>query len=226
MFSEIEKEYRKGLQEYRWLKHYWPKALVVVGVAIICVVLLGIDAWLIYTLTVVALALLVIYFFAKELYRSSKAYPIIRREKGYFARLQAYFAADDLMRINHLVQDLARHHIQTKDDLQVALDYFQTRLPGNSKANLMEWFLTTVITLSSIIIVTYDDEVGRINMQKLVSAFGTTVIAAIAILTPIIVAKLIKVGITRSRYKTETILVEDLAYIYVNFDQFEEKLKQ
>ena len=95
---------------------------------------------------------------------------MIREEEiRYLAKLRAYVVTDDL------VQDLACHNI-IKDDLQVTMSYFQTRLP--------------------------------------------------AILTPIIIVKLMKVGITRSRYKAETILVEDLAYIYVNFDKFQEKLKQ
>lgn len=101
---------------------------------------------------------------------------MIREEEiRYLAKLRAYVVTDDLMRIDNLVQDLACHNI-IKDDLQVTMSYFQTRLP--------------------------------------------------AILTPIIIVKLMKVGITRSRYKAETILVEDLAYIYVNFDKFQEKLKQ
>lgn len=61
------------------------------------------------------------------------------------------------------------------------------------------------------------------DLQATMSYFQTRLPA---ILTPIIIAKLMKIGITRSRYKAETLLVEDFAYIYVNFDKFEEKLKQ
>lgn len=226
MLSEIEKEYRKGLQERRFNAYYWPRAALVVFAAILGALIFNSHYWWIYGIAVVLLLAFVVIFFLKDIRVASKEYESVRASKGMVAKLQAYFAADDAMRLDNLIKDLARNQIRTKDELRLTLDYFQNRLPGNSRPNILEWVITTVITLSSIIIVTYDDEMGDINLPKLLSAFGSTVIVALVFLTPIMIFKIIAVSISKSRNKLDTILVEDLAYIYVNFDKFERQLQK
>ena len=44
-------------------------------------------------------------------------------------------------------------------------------------------------------------------------------------ITLLLLAKLISYAIDNSRTKVDTSLVEDLAYIYVNFDRFRERLE-
>lgn len=227
MFGEIEKEYRKGLQEQRFKVFYWPKAILVVVVALNLVIWTKaseIYNILVYVLAVIVLLGLAAYFFIKELRLASKVFPAIRKNKDINAKLKAYFAADDAMRIDNLVSDLRKHNMHTKTDIELAFNYYKSRLPVNAKPSVLEWFLTTMITLSSIIIVTYDDEVGTINMAKLISAFGTTMAAALVAVTPFLIAKLISVSISRSRSKLEEVLVEDLAYVYANYEKYSVKL--
>lgn len=224
MFSDIEKEYKKGLQERRFVAFYWPKAIFIALLAILGDLLFHFDRWLVYGFSVAILLGLVVYFFVRDLRMASRSNPAMRAGKGISTKLDAYFAADDAYRIDNLLSDLARHGIHTKQDLELTLDFFQTRLPASSKPNFLEWTLTAVIALSSIIIVTYDDVIDAIDIHKLISALGSTLVIALIFLTPFIIARIISALISSSRNKVETALVEDLAYIYFHFDQYNAKL--
>lgn len=226
MFSDIEREYKKALQQKRFFVYYWPKVVFIVIIAVLCDLGLGVNRWLAYGCTVVVLILLVAYFFLHELRVANKTIPSVRSAKGISAKIHAYNLADDALRIQNLADDLARHDINTKDDLGLTLEYFQTRLPSNSRPNLLAWILTAVITVSSVIIVAYDNALGTVDIQKLISVFVSTAAIALVILTPFILAKFISAGISNSRNKVDTSLVEDLAYIYVHFEDYRGSLSK
>jgi len=226
MFDDIEKSYQKGLQQNRFAAYYWPRAAIVVLVAILVDALLGFRHWLVYGCAVAVLVVLVLSFFIREYYRAHKTIATVRETKGASAKLAAYYEADDLHRIDNLVIDLAHHNLHTKADLELALSYYQSRLPSNSRPNILEWIFTAIITLSSIVIVTYDSTINTINIRRLIGVFAPTIIVVLIILTPLIIAKLISAGISNSRNKIDTSLVQDLAFIYVNFDRYRDRLAE
>lgn len=226
MFDEIEREYQKGLQEKRFIAYYWPRAMIIVLVATSLSFLIGFHRWIVYGCAVVIFVGLVAIFFAREYYHAHKTMESVRQSKHLTTKLSAYFKVDNTRRIDKLVRDLARHNLRTKDDLKITLDYFQSRLPINKKPNLLEWIFTAVVALSSVVIVTYDSSINTINTHRLVAVLAPTVVVALIILTPFIIAKLISTGISRSRNKVDTSLVQDLAYIYVNFEKFKDKLEE
>lgn len=224
MFSEIEREYRKGLQQKRFIAYYWPCATLVVILAIVFALVFSSLRWLIYGCAVIVFCMLVIAFFVWDYHHASKLFRSVRDGKNLSARLAAYYIADDSHRIDHLLNDLARNQITTKDNVKLTLDYFQSRLPGDAKPNLLGWVLTAVITLSSVVIVAYDSSIGTINLHKLIPIFGSTLVVALIILTPVILAKVISTIMSISRNKLDSSLVEDLAYIYVHFEEYRERL--
>jgi len=224
MFSEIEKEYKKGLQEKRFLAFYWPRAVISVVVAVILRLVLARWRWWIYGGAVLWLLILVGYFFVRDFRRASQKLEMPADAKGIVGKIKFYIETDDFERREKLVEDLARHGVQTKEELKLTLDYFETRLPSNSKPNLLSWILTTAITLSSITIVAYDEEMGTIDAKKFLAVFCATLVAALLVMVPFVIAKLVTVSISKSRNKVEMVLVEDLAYIYVNFEKYQEGL--
>lgn len=224
MFSEIEKEYKKGLQEKRFLAFYWPRAVISIVVVIILRLLLARWRWWIYGGAVLWLLILVGHFFARDFRRASRKLKMPEEAKGVVGKIRFYIEADDFERREKLVEDLAQHGVQTKEELKLTLDYFEMRLPSNSKPNLLSWILTTAITLSSITIVAYDEEMGTIDIKKFLAIFCSTLVAALLVMVPFAIAKLVTVSISRSRSKVEMVLVEDLAYIYVNFGEYRERL--
>lgn len=224
MFSEIEREYKKGLQQKRFIAYYWPCAALVVVLAIVFALVFSSLRWLIYGCAVIVFCMLAVAFLVWDYHHAGKLFRSVRLSKTISAKLAAYYLADDKHRIDNLVNDLARHQIQTKDELLLTLKYFQSRLPSDTKPNLLGWALTAVITLSSIVIVAYDGSIGTINLHKLIPIFGSTLVVALLILTPVIIAKIISTTMSISRNKIDSSLVEDLAYIYVHFDQYRERL--
>lgn len=224
MFSEIEREYKKGLQQKRFIAYYWPCATLVVILAVVFALVFSSLRWLIYGCAVIIFCILAVAFLVWDYHHAGKLFRSVRISKTFSAKLVAYYLADDKHRIDNLISDLARHQIRTKDDLLLTLNYFQSRLPSDTKPNLLGWVLTAVITLSSIVIVAYDGSIGTINLHKLIPIFGSTLVVALLILTPVIIAKIISTTMSISRNKIDSSLVEDLAYIYVHFDQYRGRL--
>lgn len=220
MFEDIEKEYRRGLQDQRFRRFYWWRAGLVVVAAIIIHQVFKINFWIIYGIAVIILVGLIIRFFGREFRVAYQGFPEIQEAKGIVEKLRVYFAADDAMRIENLTRELKTYNIYTKENLKLALDYYQSRLPVVQRPNVLEWVITTVITLSSIVVVAYDDEIGAINFKILFAKFSSALMVAAIIITPFLLTKIISAAISKSRNKIDTILVEDLAYLYVNFEKF------
>ena len=216
MFDNIEREYKKGLQAKRFTNYYWPRVIVIIVAAILLTLSLNNYRWLIYGCAVVIFALIVALFFLKE-YR--------RMRKNYTNNPASYTKADNSKRIENLVSDLERHNLHTKSDIKLALDYFESRMPVNTRPRLLDWIFTTVIALVSIVILTYDNTINTINLHRLVAVFAPSLVVALIILTPFIIARLIYTGIARAHNKLDTSLVQDLAYIYVNFKKYQKQLE-
>lgn len=224
MFRKIEKEYKKGLQQKRFVAYFWPGATLVVVLAIVFALVFGSAQWIVYGCAVVVFLILVASFFVWELRRAIKTFPSVRDSKGLSAKIAAYHLADDKKRLDNLIDDLARNNICTKDNLKITLDYFQSRLPSVTRPSVLGWVLTAVITLSSIVIVAYDDSIGTISLHRLIPIFGSAIVVALIILTPFIIVQIISASLSISRNKVDATLVEDLAYIYVHFEKYQARL--
>lgn len=227
MFSEIEKEYKKGLQERRFFAYYWPRAIIVVALALVGDLTFNFNRWLVYGIMVLLLLLFVVMFFLRDFRRGLKQVePEKLQQTSRRHRIKIILKAEDEIRINNLIADLRRHNLRTKSDLELAINYFERNRPVASKPNLLEWTLSIAVTLSSIVLLAYDTDTGVIDAKKFVSAFGSTMTIALVVLTPVILAKLISARISAARTKVDSFLTEDLAFIYVNFDQYKKQLER
>lgn len=179
MFSEIEKEYKKGLQERRFFAYYWPRAIFIAALALVCDLAFGFNRWLVYGIMVLFLILFIAMFFLRDFrYGLAHVEPEKLRKTARKHHMKVILEADDEIRINNLVADLRRHNLRTKSDLELAINYFERNRPVASKPNLLEWTLSIAVTLSSIVLLAYDTETGVINAQKFISAFGSTMTIA------------------------------------------------
>lgn len=226
MFSEIEKKYRKDLQERRFSAFYWPRAIIVVALALLADFTLGLNRWIVYGVMVALLLLFVAFFFIRDWRRSLlRVDPEKLQQTSRRRRAKVVLKSDDEIRINNLLADLKKHNIRTKDDLEITINYFERSRPVISKPSIPEWTLSIAVTLSSIVLLAYDTDTGVINTQRFITTFGSTTTIAIAILTPAIISKLISSRISATRTKADASLTEDLAFIYVNFEQYRSQLE-
>lgn len=226
MFSEIEKEYRKSVQERRYWAYYIKWAVPITVVAIVLSLIFRHLYGLIHLVTVMLLVGLLAIFIVRDIKATDEIARVVRRKKGIIAKLQSYFETDDAMRVNNLVTNLVKHDIRTKEDLKLAIEYYESRLPMNTKPNLMDWILTTIVTVASVALVAYDEATSTIDVQKFLNVFISALIVAAICITPILVFKIVRYALSRFRNRVDTILVEDLAEIYVNFEGYEERFEK
>lgn len=225
MFSDLEKNYQAGLPQTRFLRFYRPRALIAVLAALAIDFSFDFNRWLVYGIMVAALLILILVDFLQDFLHAHKDFPEIRKAKTLPEKFSAYIGADDRRRIDRLVADLHRHHLRTRADLLLALQYYERRQRTEAQTSVLEWILTAAVAILSLVVVAYDDGTGAVELAKLVNILAPTFGITLLLLTPFLLAKLISYAIDNSRTKVDTSLVEDLAYIYVNFDRFRERLE-
>lgn len=225
MFDEIEKEYRKGVQERRYLTYYVRRAIPITLIAIVLSLVFRKLYLVIYILTIMVLIGLAVVFFVRDVQAMDETPKAIRRKKDVKARLKNYFEVDNVRRVDGLVGVLRQHGVTTQEDLKIALDYYESQLPVATKPNLVNWILTTLVAVASIAIVTYDEATSTIDVRKFLSIFVSALVVAVMCVTPVLVFKVARYSMTRFRNRVDTILIEDLAYIYINFEKYRGKLK-
>lgn len=222
MFSEIEKDYRKGLQEARFWRFYGWRSLVAIVLAMVVIFVLGVNSWLAAGCLSVILVGLVAWFFWKD----TKIVLGKRvQRKSVIERLVEYFREDDKLRVKNLLVDLKRHGVQTREEIKIALDYYERKQPVQTKTGILEWVLSVAVALVSIVVVAYDEASATVDMEKLFNILKPTLGLIVAIIVPIVVAKMVVNFLAVPRAKLDSILVEDLAIIYMQYDKFEDKLK-
>lgn len=222
MFSEIEKDYRKGLQEARFWRFYGWRSLVAIVLAMVVIFVLGVSSWLAAGCLSVILVGLVAWFFWKD----TKIVLGKRvQRKSVVERLVEYFREDDKLRVKNLLVDLKRHGVQTREEIKIALDYYERKQPVQTKTGILEWVLSIAVALVSIVVVAYDEASATVDMEKLFNILKPTLGLIVAIIVPIVVAKMVVSFLAVPRAKLDSILVEDLAIIYMQYDKFEDKLK-
>lgn len=221
MFSEIEKDYRKGLQEARFWRFYGWRSLVAIVLAMVVIFVLGVNSWLAAGCLSVILVGLVAWFFWKD----TKIVLGKRvQRKSVVERLVEYFREDDKLRVKNLLVDLKRHGVQTREEIKIALDYYERKQPVQTKTGILEWVLSVAVALVSIVVVAYDEASATVDMEKLFNILKPTLGLIVAIIVPIVVAKMVVNFLAVPRAKLDSILVEDLAIIYMQYDKFEDKL--
>lgn len=220
MFSEIEKEYRKGLPELRFRAYYARLAIPLMIAAYLASRAFNISSWLTATIMGALLLIIVIMYLVKDI-RSLSKY-----EKGMKLRqwLANYNQADEKRRLDSLMVSLRKNNLNTKDDIKLALDHFEQRVPAPSHPSMLEVILSVSVALMSVVVLAYDEENNIVDFAKFWNLLWSTLSVVFVILVPVVVIGAIVRKLIFSHTKIEVILVEDLAYIYVNYDQFAKKI--
>ena len=99
MFSEIEKEYKKGLQERRFFRYYWPRAIILIAIALALDFGININRWLVYGVMVVLLIFFIIMFFVRDYQRGVRNVGAEKvRQTSRNKRFKLLMKADDEIR--------------------------------------------------------------------------------------------------------------------------------
>lgn len=219
MFTEIEREYRKGLIERRFWRYYWRRAILAIILASVATVIFGFPSWAASFIIAGVLIILVIIFFIGDAHTLIKKRPAKAQSWK-----EAYRSADQQLRLETLLRDLKHHQINTKDEIRLAIDYYQAQRPISTRTSLLEFILSIAIAIMSVLAITYDDQLHTIDSLKLTAIFWPTIKIILIIIIPLLVITFIIRRIFESNIKIDSILIEDLSYIYVNFEKYRSKL--
>lgn len=221
MFDDIEKSYYKDLSEKRFWRFYIWRAIILVAIALVLVYYFHWNNWLVSAVLGILLLGLVLYFFWREIHRAvDKTGKHTLREK-----LILYHDNDDYTRLNNLLLILHRYNIRTKDDLKLILNHFENRQPTPTKPNILEWVVSVMITLVSVVVIAYNESTRSIDMGKLTTILITTASFALVVLMPFLIIAVARAAAQTRRAKTDYILIEDLSYIIINFEKYSSQLE-
>lgn len=221
MFTKIEQNYRSTLSEQRFWRFYLLRALIVLTLAILMVIFLGFNVWLVATICLIVLLILVAMFFWQDMRMVIGG----NKPMKFSAKLEAYARADEKLRLRGLVASLAENNFRTRDDLRMAIDYFEKQRPVTTKTGVLEWVLSIAIALASVVAIAYNDDQHMVDNLKLLGIIGPTLQIVLMVVVPMFAVGILARNIFFSQAKIDSILIEDLAYIYVNFDKYVAELK-
>lgn len=222
MFEDIEKSYRKELSEKRFWRFYAWRAAFLAVIALVLVYKFGWNSWLVAIGLALLLLVLIFFFFWRDICRAT-------RQSGKHTlreKLIIYHETESYERLSNLLQVLRKYNIRTRDDLRLVLNHFEGRQPSPTKPNILEWIVSVMIALVSVVVIAYNESTRSIDINKLVVILVTTTSFALVTLMPILVVAVARAVVQTRRAKTDYILIEDLSYILINFDRYSNQLEK
>lgn len=223
MFTDIEKEYKKMSKERNFNIYYWCSALSITLIAsLISKIFNDFDKFKYYFIYISFFILILVYFYI-DFKNTIKCLTIKKKEKKTNI-LKLYVTQNKKNHINNLLKILTNHNFRTKNDLKLAIDYYNRKQPIQVESSFLAWIVSTALTLSSFVEIAYDSETKSIDYQKISIILGSTIGYIIAFLIPIIIFKIFINSIILPKKKIYSQLSEDLSYIYLNFNKYVNQL--
>ena len=215
MFHEIEKNYRRNHKWKKFITFYWIiSAIVVLQTIYIKDLFQSSRILLLYAFLEIFLCILL--YFINDYDKTLKKF---KKEKSFNNNLKNYIYQLREHQIDSLIDMLKQYNFKTKDDLKLAIDYYNNMQPMKIKSGLLSWVSTISITLFSIFETVYDKEKNIIDFSKLLVLLNTTISFILIITIFYLIIRYISNDIFANQ-KIISGLNEDLCYIYLNFDKY------
>ncbi len=221
MFKNIEKNYKKNLRESKFNKYYWTIALTLMFISLVFKMPNNIKAYFIY----ISLFILVIIYFGVDFVKITKNYTI-NKKTTFLTKFKIYIKEVENQNINNLILLLKQYNFKTKNDLKMAIDYYNSEKPIKVESNYLGWIVSIALTLSSFIEIAYNTETQAIDTTKISVILGSTAGIIIVFLISIIFLNFFINSVVISKKRLHSNLSEDLTYIYLNFDKYKNQLSK
>lgn len=221
MFKIIKKRYKNNLRESKFNIYYWAIASTLMIISLIFKMPNNIKAYFIY----ISLFILVIIYFIVDFVKITKKYTI-NKKSTFLNKFKIYIKEVRKQNINNLILLLKQYNFKTKNDLKMAIDYYNSENPIKVESNYLGWIVSIALTLSSFIEIAYNPETQALDITKISVILGSTTGIIIVFLIPIIFFKFFINGIVIPKKRLQSNLSEDLTYIYLNFDKYKNQLSK
>ncbi len=219
MYQELENNYKKQLKEKKFNRFYWISALILIATTRAFQNFFIDKYYLIY----IILGILVIIYFILDYNKSLKN---VKRSNSIVKNLIIYVDQARTNRINSLIINMKRYNIKTKNDIKMAIDYYNNKQPIKVESNYLGWIVSSVLTISSFIQIAYDSEKQTLDCAKISVILGSSLGIIICLLIPILIIKAIISSVIFSKEKLHSDISEDLTYICFNFNKYKNQLNK
>lgn len=221
MFKDIEKNYKKNLRETKFNKFYWITSFLLILGSSLLQISDNIKPYFIYTL----LFIFVIGYFIINYIKTMKNVNI-KKKINIIEKLKIYSSEVEKQNLNNIVLLLKQYNFKTKNDLKLAIDYYNSEKPIKVESDYLGWIVSISLTLSSFIEIAYNTETQAIDTTKISVILGSALGIIIGFLIPIIIFKIIINKSFTSKKTIRSNLSDDLSYIYLNFDKYKNQLSK
>lgn len=221
MFKDIEKNYKKNLRETKFNKFYWITSFLLILGSSLLQISDNIKPYFIYTL----LFIFVIGYFIIN-YIKTMENVNIKKKINIIEKLKIYSSEVEKQNFNNIILLLKQYNFKTKNDLKLAIDYYNSEKPIKVESDYLGWIVSISLTLSSFIEIAYNTETLAIDTTKISVILGSTLGIIIGFLIPIIIFKIIINKSFTSKKTIRSNLSDDLSYIYLNFDKYKNQLSK
>lgn len=214
MFEDLMREYRKDSREKKFNVFYWRFSVLI----------LPFSLYFNFSLLFVFILLIMasVSYFLIDYFKIMKGINV--KEKGIKSRIKAYNNKIEKLKFDSIIKLLKQYNLKTKSDLKFAIDYFISEKPIKTVPNLLELIITIFFSLAAFIGVAYNTETKSLNIEMINKIIDSTLAVLLCTLVPILIVKFIIDIFKNPKDKRYTNLINDLSYIYVNFDKFEKQL--
>src|SRR5699024_8436490 len=141
-------------------------------------------------------------------------------------KFKIYIKEVENQNINNLISLLKQYNFKTKNDLKMAIDYYNSEKPIKVESNYLGWIMSIALTLSSFIEIAYNTETQAIDITNISDIIVSNKIIIIVFLIPIIFLKFFINTVVIPKKILQSNLSEDLTYIYLNFDKYKNQLSK
>lgn len=221
MFKNIEKNYKKGLNETKFNRFYWTTSFLLIFSSSLLKIPDNVKPYFIYVL----LFIFVIGYFIVNYIKIMKNINI-KKKISFIDKLKIYSDEVKKQNFNKIIQLLRQYNFKTKNDLKLAIDYYNSEKPIKVESDYLGWIVSISLTLSSFIDIAYNNETQTIDTTKISIILGSTLGIIIEFLIPIIILKLIINNIFISKKTIRSNLSDDFSYIYLNFNKYKNQLSK
>lgn len=221
MFKDIEKNYKKNLRETKFNKFYWITSFLLILGSSLLQISDNIKQYFIYTL----LFIFVIGYFIINYIKTMKNVNI-KKKINIIEKLKIYSSEVEKQNFNNIILLLKQYNFKTKNDLKLAIDYYNSEKPIKVESDYLGWIVSISLTLSSFIEIAYNTETQAIDTTKISVILGSALGIIIGFLIPIIIFKIIINKSFTSKKTIRSNLSDDLSYIYLNFDKYKNQLSK
>lgn len=223
MYEIIETEFKKNNPYKKYEKGYWVYYFILVVIANLLNIIFKINNWLLAFITFLLFLISVFIFIYWKIRKSYNKFEF--KKYGFKKLLKKYIQNLNATITRNLINTLKKNNINSKDKIKILIDYYNRKEPVNTKSNFTSVITDFFITIASIVVIAYNDVTSILNSTTIINVLFYSFIITFVIVLFTFSAKYLFRGIFPEKEYYNSSLLEELTYLYMNYNEYEPKFK-